>query len=75
MAHHQEILNLKQGDYSVMKYNAEFTRLAKCYPHLVAQDCDRMFQFTQGLAVYIRIGMFGSSVSTYREVLDRAISI
>ncbi|XP_042437104.1 uncharacterized protein LOC122023077 [Zingiber officinale] len=58
-----------------MEYNAEFCRLAEFYPHLVAQDYDRMKQFTQGLAAYIRIRMSGFLDGSYREVLDRALFI
>ncbi|XP_042455375.1 uncharacterized protein LOC122040072 [Zingiber officinale] len=75
LARRQEFLNLKQGDRSVMEYNAEFCRLAEFCPHLVAQDYDRMQQFTQGLAAYIRIRMSGFPGSSYREVLDRALFI
>ncbi|XP_042419061.1 uncharacterized protein LOC122007284 [Zingiber officinale] len=75
LAHCQEFLNLKQGDHSVMEYNAEFSRLAEFCPHLVAQDYDRMHQFTQGLAAYIRIRMSGFPGSSYREVLDRSLFI
>ncbi|XP_042472403.1 uncharacterized protein LOC122055074 [Zingiber officinale] len=42
---------------------------------LVAQDSDRLDQFTQGLAAYIRIRMSGFTPSTYREALDRALMI
>ncbi|XP_042437094.1 uncharacterized protein LOC122023064 [Zingiber officinale] len=70
-----EFLNLKQGDHSVLEYNAEFSRLAEFCPQLVAQDYDRMHQFTQGLAAYIRIRMSGFSGSSYREVLDHALYI
>ncbi|XP_042453501.1 uncharacterized protein LOC122038022 [Zingiber officinale] len=70
-----EFLNLKQGDRSVLEYNAEFSRLAEFCPQLVAQDYDRMHQFTQGLAAYIRIRMSGFPGSSYREVLDRALYI
>ncbi|XP_042472372.1 uncharacterized protein LOC122055040 [Zingiber officinale] len=75
LARRQEFLNLKQGDRSVMEYNAEFSRLTEFYPHLVAQDYDRMQQFTQGLAAYIRLKMSGFPGSSYREVLDRALFI
>ncbi|XP_042444069.1 uncharacterized protein LOC122029195 [Zingiber officinale] len=75
LARRQEFLNLKQGDRSVMEYNAEFCRLAEFCPHLVAQDYDRMQQFTQSLAAYIRIRMSGFPGSSYREVLDRALFI
>ncbi|XP_042377007.1 uncharacterized protein LOC121970381 [Zingiber officinale] len=75
LARHLEFLNLKQGDYSVMEYNAEFSRLAEFCPHLVAQDYDRMHQFTQGLAAYIKLKMSGFPSSSYREVLDRALFI
>ncbi|XP_042455036.1 uncharacterized protein LOC122039145 [Zingiber officinale] len=75
LARRQEFLNLKQGDRSVMEYNAEFCRLAEFCPHLVAQDYDRMQQFTQGLAAYIRLRMSGFPGSSYREVLDRALFI
>ncbi|XP_042432602.1 uncharacterized protein LOC122019171 [Zingiber officinale] len=75
MACRQEFLHLKQGDRSVMEYDAEFNRLAEYCPHLVAQESDRLDQFTQGLAVYIRIRMSGFAPSTYREALDRALMI
>ncbi|XP_042468659.1 uncharacterized protein LOC122051540 [Zingiber officinale] len=75
LARRQEFLNLKQGDRSVMEYNAEFSRLAEFCPHLVAQDYDRMHQFTQGLAAYIRLKMSGFPGSSYREVLDRVLFI
>ncbi|XP_042448839.1 uncharacterized protein LOC122033740 [Zingiber officinale] len=75
LARRQEFLSLKQGDRSVMEYNAEFSRLAEFCPHIVAQDYDRMQQFTHGLAAYIRIQMSGFPGSSYREVLDRALFI
>ncbi|XP_042400862.1 uncharacterized protein LOC121990874 [Zingiber officinale] len=75
LARRQEFLNLKQGDRSVLEYNAEFSRLAEFCPQLVAQDYDRMHQFTQGLTAYIRIRMSGFPCSSYREVLDRALFI
>ncbi|XP_042449062.1 uncharacterized protein LOC122033989 [Zingiber officinale] len=75
MARRQEFLSLKQGDRSVMEYNAEFNRLAEYCPQFVAQDSDLLDQFTQGLAAYIRIRMSGFTPSTYREALDRALMI
>ncbi|XP_074576659.1 uncharacterized protein LOC141833172 [Curcuma longa] len=75
MARRQEFLNLKQGERSVMEYNEEFTKLAEFCPQLVVQDEDRMVQFMQGLAVYIRIRMSGTSIHSYREALDRALAI
>ncbi|XP_042460894.1 uncharacterized protein LOC122044835 [Zingiber officinale] len=75
VARRQEFMSLKQGDRSVLDYSAEFSRLAEFCPYMVAQDSDRMFHFTQGLAAYIRIRMSGFPVTTYREALDRAIFI
>ncbi|XP_042399565.1 uncharacterized protein LOC121989532 [Zingiber officinale] len=75
VARRQEFMSLKQGDRSVLDYSAEFSRLAEFCPHMVAQDSDRMFHFTKGLAAYIRIRMSGFPVTTYREALDRAIFI
>ncbi|XP_042436914.1 uncharacterized protein LOC122022867 [Zingiber officinale] len=75
LARRQEFLSLKQGDRLVMEYNTEFCRLAEFCPHLVAQDYDRIQQFTQGLAAYIRIQMSGFPGSSYREVLHRALFI
>ncbi|XP_074589941.1 uncharacterized protein LOC141845840 [Curcuma longa] len=71
----QEFLSLKQGDRSVMDYHMEFLRLAEFCPYLVAQDSDRMFQFTQGLAAYIRQRMSDFTVHTYREAVDCALFI
>ncbi|XP_074581054.1 uncharacterized protein LOC141837572 [Curcuma longa] len=75
MAQRQEFLNLKQGDRSVTKYHTEFSRFLEFCPQLVTQDHDRMLQFTQGLATYIRLKMSSCTVSTYREALDRALII
>ncbi|XP_074574075.1 uncharacterized protein LOC141830569 [Curcuma longa] len=63
----QEFLSLKQGDRSVTEYNTKFNKLSEFCPQLVAQDEDRMNQFVQGLAAYIRDRMSGSSFSSYRE--------
>ncbi|XP_074566082.1 uncharacterized protein LOC141822601 [Curcuma longa] len=76
MAQRQEFLSLKQvmrvpqGDRSVTDYHTKFSRLAEFCPHLIAQDSDRIFRFTQGLAAYIRQRMSSFSVRTYREALD-----
>ncbi|XP_042391830.1 uncharacterized protein LOC121982868 [Zingiber officinale] len=75
MARRQEFLHLKQGDRTVMEYDAEFNRLAEYCPHIIAQESERLDQFTQGLAAYIRIRMSGFTPSTYREALDRALMI
>ncbi|XP_074562290.1 putative pentatricopeptide repeat-containing protein At3g11460, mitochondrial [Curcuma longa] len=75
MAHRQEFLSLKQGERSVMEYNSEFKKLSEFYPQLVAQDEDWMCQFMQNLAAYIRDRMSGSSISSYREALDRVLTI
>ncbi|XP_074573509.1 uncharacterized protein LOC141829941 [Curcuma longa] len=74
-ARRQEFLSLKQGERSVTEYNSEFKKLSEFCPQLVAQDEDRMDQFMQGLAAYIRDRMSGSSISSYREALDRALAI
>ncbi|XP_074588959.1 uncharacterized protein LOC141844884 [Curcuma longa] len=75
LARRQEFLSLKQGNRSITDYNTEFSRLAEFCLHLVAQDNDRMFRFTQGLAAYIRLKISGCPVSSYREALDRALLI
>ncbi|XP_042415867.1 uncharacterized protein LOC122005028 [Zingiber officinale] len=58
-----------------MEYDAEFNRLAEHCPHLVAQDSNRLDQFTQGLTAYICVKMSGFTPSTYLEALDRALVI
>ncbi|XP_074566309.1 uncharacterized protein LOC141822909 [Curcuma longa] len=75
MTQRQEFLKLKQGDRSVTEYHTEFTKLSEFYPQMVAQDRDRMHQFIQGLAAYIRLKMSSCTVTTYREALDRALVI
>ncbi|XP_074592470.1 uncharacterized protein LOC141848333 [Curcuma longa] len=66
----QEFLSLKQGERSVTEYNTEFKKLSEFCPQLVMQDEDRMDQFIQGLAAYIRDRILGSTISSYKEALD-----
>ncbi|XP_074576599.1 uncharacterized protein LOC141833108 [Curcuma longa] len=71
----QEFQSLRQRGRSVMEYNAEFNRLARCCPELVAEDRSRMLQFMQGLDGHLQVRLAGLGISSYREVLDRALLI
>ncbi|XP_074556572.1 uncharacterized protein LOC141812480 [Curcuma longa] len=71
----QDFQSLRQKGRTVMEYNVEFNRLARCCPELVAEDRSRMLQFMQGLDGYLQVKLAGLGISTYREVLDRALLI
>ncbi|XP_074563063.1 uncharacterized protein LOC141819710 [Curcuma longa] len=71
----QDFQSLRQRGRSVMEYNAEFNRLARCCPELVAEDRSRMLQFTQGLDGHLQVRLAGLGISSYQEVLDRALMI
>ena len=58
-----------------MEYNAEFNRLARFCPELVADDRSRMLQFVQGLDGHLQVKIAGLGITSYTEALDRALMI
>ena len=75
MAHRQDFLCLRQNNRSVTEYNAEFDRLARFCPELVAEDSSRMQQFIQGLDGHLQVRLAGLGYTSYLETLDRALMI
>ncbi|XP_074557053.1 uncharacterized protein LOC141813046 [Curcuma longa] len=75
MTRRQEFQSLQQKGRTVMEYNAEFNRLARFCPELVAEDRSRMLQFVQGLDGNLQVKIAGFGISSYREALDRALLI
>ncbi|XP_028110834.1 uncharacterized protein LOC114309317 [Camellia sinensis] len=68
-----EFQELKQGKISVTEYEAKFTKLARFAPHMVNTDYKKAQKFEGGLdlEVFDRVGIL--KLSTYVEVLDRAL--
>ncbi|XP_074572635.1 uncharacterized protein LOC141829120 [Curcuma longa] len=75
MTRRQEFQSLQQKGRTVMEYNADFSRLARFCPELVAEDRSRMLQFVQGLDGHLQVKIAGFGLSSYREALDRALLI
>ena len=49
----RQFINLNQGGRTVDQYAAEFTRLSRFAPYMVAQEGDRARRFLQGLDINI----------------------
>ncbi|XP_042406851.1 lysine-rich arabinogalactan protein 19-like [Zingiber officinale] len=60
---------------SVTEYNAEFNRLARFCPELIAEGSSRMLQFIQGLDGHLQVKLVSFGSSSYLETLDRALMI
>ncbi|GFY85500.1 hypothetical protein Acr_04g0002380 [Actinidia rufa] len=71
-----EFERLKQiGEMTIAKYEAAFTNLAECAPHLVATDEMRAQLFEEGLRYEIKRVVRPMVLPTYAEILDRAIIV
>ncbi|XP_028063478.1 uncharacterized protein LOC114266755 [Camellia sinensis] len=68
-----EFQELKQGRMSVAEYGAKFTELAHFFPHMVDTDYKKARKFEGGLDLdgFDRVDVL--KLSTYVEVLDRAL--
>ncbi|XP_042386494.1 CASP-like protein 4A1 [Zingiber officinale] len=75
MTHRQDFLSLRQNNCTVTEYNAEFNRLARLCPELVAEDRCRMLQFVQGLDGHLQVKIASFRNLSYIEALDKTLMI
>lgn len=66
----RQSINLNQGGRIVDQYAAEFTRLSRFAPYMVAQEGDRAWKFLQGLDINIQSHIDVLSLNTYAQVLE-----
>ncbi|XP_028064789.1 uncharacterized protein LOC114267907 [Camellia sinensis] len=68
-----EFQELKQGNMSIVEYEAKFTKLALFAPYMVDTDYKKARKFEGGLAldVFDRVGVL--KLPKYVDVLDRAL--
>ncbi|XP_028118394.1 uncharacterized protein LOC114315961 [Camellia sinensis] len=64
---------LKQGDMTVAKYEAKFTKLARYAPHMVDIDYKKARKFEGGLNVEVLDWVNVLKLVKYVDVLDRAL--
>ncbi|XP_074377105.1 uncharacterized protein LOC141718625 [Apium graveolens] len=70
-----EFLEWKQGDRSVIEYEANFTELALIEPEYVSLEAQRVKQFQKGLKPEIRSGIVALQPKTYISVVQDALMI
>ncbi|XP_028113870.1 uncharacterized protein LOC114311899 [Camellia sinensis] len=68
-----EFMELKQGNKSIAKYEAQFTKFARFAPHMVDTDYKKARQFKGGLRDPILNKINVLKLQTYVDVLDRAL--
>ncbi|XP_020089304.1 uncharacterized protein LOC109710883 [Ananas comosus] len=71
----RDLRNLRQGDRTVAEYEREFSRLLHCVPFVVRDDEDKARIFEAGLRPAIFRLVQASNLSTYREVVNRALIV
>lgn len=70
-----QFINLRQWDRSVETYTAEFTRLSRFAPQMVADEADKADRFQQGLHWNVLEKLVSRQLRTYEEVLTAALSV
>lgn len=71
----REFIRLEQGSKTVAQYEAEFAKLAKNAPTLVADEEMKARRLEDGLRVDIRHGVASFELPTYDAVLNKALVI
>ena len=65
-----EFLELKQGERSVLEYEAKFTKLARLVPEYVSTEIQKARRFQQGLKPEIRRGVVALQLKTYSSMVQ-----
>ena len=68
----QQFINLRQESHSIDEYAAEFLRLSRFAPYMVADEEDRANRFQQGLRLDIQKFLVTQQLGTYSQVLSAA---
>ncbi|XP_074378468.1 uncharacterized protein LOC141720005 [Apium graveolens] len=71
----RDFIRLEKGGKSVTEYEAEFAKLAKYTPILVADEASRARRLEEGLQSNIRFGVASFELQTYEIVLNKALVI
>ncbi|KAL2466014.1 Retrotrans gag domain-containing protein [Abeliophyllum distichum] len=71
----REFIKLEQGSRIVTEYEAEFARLAKFAPDLVATEERRARRFEKGLRSRIKQAVIPFELTTYREVVSKSLLV
>ena len=66
---------LEQGNMTVSQYEAEFARLERFAPTLVADEDSKAWRFEEGLWPRIKTSMIAFELTTYRAVVNKALLI
>ena len=68
----EQFIRLQQWNQSVDEYAAEFLRLSRFAPYMVANEEKRASRFQQGLRVDIQMLLIPHQLKTYSQVLTIA---
>uniref|UniRef100_A0A2N9FT08 Reverse transcriptase n=1 Tax=Fagus sylvatica TaxID=28930 RepID=A0A2N9FT08_FAGSY len=71
----REFIKLEQGNMTVSQYEAEFARLARFAPTLVAEEDSKARRFEEGLRPRIKTSVIAFELTTYRAVVNKALLI
>ena len=71
----RDFIRLEQGDRTVVEYEAEFVRLSKYAPTLVADEISRPRRLEEGLGENIRHVVANFELTTYEQVLNKALVV
>ena len=66
----RQFINLNQEGHTVNYYVAEFTRLSRFAPYMVAQEGDHTRRFLQGLDINIQSHIVVLLFNTFAQVLE-----
>ncbi|XP_057780098.1 uncharacterized protein LOC130998703 [Salvia miltiorrhiza] len=70
-----ELMNLEQGNLTVLEYERKFTQLARFAPHLVDTDEKKAWRFENGLRPEIGGHLAALNITSYSEILERAQAV
>ena len=65
----EQFIRLQQRDQTVDEYAAEFLRLSRFAPYMVANEENRASRFQQGLRLQIQMFLIPQQLKTYIQVL------
>ncbi|MQM19620.1 hypothetical protein Taro_052627 [Colocasia esculenta] len=68
----QEFLSLTQGSMTILEYEARFSELSKCAPHIVADEHRKEKKFVMGLRPSLRTRLVAFNHRTLDEALSMA---
>lgn len=71
----RDFIRLEQGGKTVTEYEAEFAKLSKYAPTLVADESSRARRLEEGLRPEIRNSVASFELQTYEAVLNKALVI